>query len=236
MAIKMRPMRFLPKFLALVFIPLSVTAFSAESDDVNDLKAKAEKGDASAQNTLGIMYDLGVNIAPDKAEAAKWFLKAAEQGNASAQNAIGSLYQAGNGVPHDDAAAAGWYEKAAAQGHATALSNLGYMYDLGKGVAQDRAKAIGLYRQAAEKGSLNAMVNLGISYQQGLGATRDLAEAFMWLDLARFYALHTGDRNATWRARGLLDELRQEMSRAELKEGRRRAKEWDKAHRPERIY
>ena len=43
-------------------------------------KAKAEKGDASAQVTLGLMYEYGRGVAKNDVEAVKWYRKAAEQG------------------------------------------------------------------------------------------------------------------------------------------------------------
>ncbi len=40
----------------------------------------AEQGDADAQNKLGFMYDDGLGVPQDYAEAMKWYRNAAEQG------------------------------------------------------------------------------------------------------------------------------------------------------------
>ena len=58
-----------------------------------ETKAKAEAGDAIAQNKIGVMYDLGRGVLEDDKEAAKWYRKAAEQGHAEAQINLASMYQ-----------------------------------------------------------------------------------------------------------------------------------------------
>jgi len=61
----------------------------AGQTDVEALRAKAEQGDASAQNSLGIRYDTGEGVPQDYAEAVKWYRLAAEQGYAAAQFNLG---------------------------------------------------------------------------------------------------------------------------------------------------
>ena len=50
------------------------------------------------------MYDTGVGVAQDAAEAVRWFRLAAEQGDALAQFDLGVMYATGGGVLQDDAA------------------------------------------------------------------------------------------------------------------------------------
>src|SRR5262249_23024768 len=52
----------------------------------------AEGGNAQAQWTLGLMYDLGFGVAVDHGMAAEWLRKAADQGYAPAQELLGELY------------------------------------------------------------------------------------------------------------------------------------------------
>jgi hypothetical protein len=106
------------------------------------------------------------------------------------------------------------------------------MYDQGKGVPQDRARAVQLYLKGADKGSLNAMLNVGVSYWKGEGVPIDRVEAFKWLDLARFYTQRSRNMQLKWRVRGALDQLKQEMSKAEIRAGQQLSKEWDASHRP----
>ena len=47
---------------------------------VNDLKAKAEAGDAQAQHELGLCYEKGDGVTADRKRAADWLIRAAEQG------------------------------------------------------------------------------------------------------------------------------------------------------------
>jgi TPR repeat protein len=221
-----------PRIHIILAFGTLLAASLASAVDVDDLRSRAEKGDASAQYELATAYDAGHGVQKDLVRAAHWCLKAAEQGHPSAQNCIGSMYQFGEGVPQDEAAAVTWYGKAAAQGYGEAYANLGYMYDLGKGVAQDRTRAVDLYLKGAESGSLNAMLNVGICYWKGPGVAVDLVEAFKWLELARFYTQRSNDMQLKWRVRGSLDELQREMNKAQIREGKQRSKEWDANHRP----
>ena len=48
--------------------------------DFEEVKKKAEQGDADSQYILGFMYNNGQGVPQDHAEAVKWFRLAAEQG------------------------------------------------------------------------------------------------------------------------------------------------------------
>ncbi len=78
-----------------------------------EFKALAERGNASAQYYLGIMYDYGRGVPKDDTEAAKWYCKAAEQGNRFAQLFLGIMYKFGTGVPQDYVLAYMWLNLAA---------------------------------------------------------------------------------------------------------------------------
>lgn len=89
------------------------------------LQQAAQAGNAGAQNTLGFMYDQGMGVAEDDAEAVRWYRKAAEQGHADAQFNLAVMYENGEGVPQDIAEAIRLYRMAAEQGHVKALARLG---------------------------------------------------------------------------------------------------------------
>src|SRR5262245_50453051 len=72
----------------------------------------AEAGDAQAQYYVGEIYEKGLGIAPDYAQAAAWYRKAADQGLAQAQINLGFLCEKGLGVPQDSRQALEWYRKA----------------------------------------------------------------------------------------------------------------------------
>ena len=52
----------------------------------------ARQGNASAQNSLGVMYADGEGVPEDDVEAVRWFRLAADQGHAAAQNYLGFMY------------------------------------------------------------------------------------------------------------------------------------------------
>ena len=94
---------------------------AAEAEQV---RARAEQGDAAAQNNLGLMYETGAGVPQDDCEAVRWWRLATDQGNAEAQNNLGVMYRAGAGVPQDDLEAVRWFRLAADQGNAEAQNNL----------------------------------------------------------------------------------------------------------------
>ena len=93
-------------------------------ESVEQIRAKAEQGDAAAQFNLGVIYYMGRGVQQDYSQAFSWYRKAAEQGHAMAQTNIGAMYENGQGVAQDFAEAARLYGLAAAQGNAAARTSL----------------------------------------------------------------------------------------------------------------
>jgi putative methionine-R-sulfoxide reductase with GAF domain len=94
-------------------------ASQADSANLAQLQQLASQGDASAENTLGLLYIAGDDkqqIKPDETVAAQWFTKAAEHASVPAQSKLGSLYWGGRGVPKDDTRAYFWTVLARANG------------------------------------------------------------------------------------------------------------------------
>ena len=132
--------------LCVASLLISYSAGAAEPTEADrkffqETKVKAEKGDAKAQDLLGLMYAIGRGVEKDEAEAVKWWRKAADQGRAIAQFNLGNMYENGLGVVKDEAEAVKWYRKAAEQGFAKAQVNLGFMYSNGNGVIKDEVEA-----------------------------------------------------------------------------------------------
>jgi len=156
--------------LLLVLILLPALAYADQLDDAkvahkhgNNRAAAllvqplADRGNAEAQDYLGMMHEVGWGFSPDGVEAMKWYRKSAEQGNADAQFRIGQMYEFGErGIKQDYPEAFKWYGKAADQGNADALYNIGRMHELGRGVKEDLAEAIKWWRKAAEHGNTQA--------------------------------------------------------------------------------
>jgi len=127
-----------------------------------EMKQKAEAGDATAQNDLGVMYYRGKGVPKDAAKAVEWYQKAVAQGNSPAQFNLGVMYHSGEGVPKDAAKAVEWYQKAATQGNAFAQGNLGVMYARGEGVPEDELRAYIWSNLAAAQGNETAKKNRDI--------------------------------------------------------------------------
>lgn len=81
------------------------------------LKARAERGDTTAQMATSEMYAKGWGTVQDFAQAIHWLTVAADAGNSQAQYLLGRAYQTGSIVAADSATAGVWLEKAAQQGH-----------------------------------------------------------------------------------------------------------------------
>ena len=111
------------------------------------------------QYNIGLLYERGLGVPQNHAEAAQWYRRAAERNQAQGQNNLGVLYEKGLGVPQDFKVAASWYLSAAEQGHAQAQNNLGVLYGNGRGVAQDMKQAYFWFSLAASRGSPNGAEN-----------------------------------------------------------------------------
>lgn len=121
--------------------------------DYKEIRRAADQGDASAQYRLGVMYDRGIAVTQDSAEAVRWYRKAAEQGMATAQFDLATLYNFGRGVPKDNAQAVKWYRAVAEKGNSRLATiaqwALGWKYEAGQGVPRSYVEAYKWYNIAA---------------------------------------------------------------------------------------
>jgi TPR repeat protein len=84
----------------------------------------AEKGNAKAQYWVGYIYEHGIDVPRDYAEAAKWYWAAAAQNNTSAETELAEMYLEGRGVPRSEAKAVRLYCRAADRGDPIARNYL----------------------------------------------------------------------------------------------------------------
>jgi TPR repeat protein len=70
---------------SVAVVQLAAQQTKADQKPIEEVKAKAEAGDAESQVELGLRYDKGEGVVKDQVEAVKWFRKAAEQNYAKAQ-------------------------------------------------------------------------------------------------------------------------------------------------------
>ena len=78
---------------------LSLEEVLAQEFSFEETLGLAEQGDARAQYNVGVMYDNGIGVPENVAEADIWYRLASEQGDARAQSNLGVMYDNGCGVP-----------------------------------------------------------------------------------------------------------------------------------------
>lgn len=150
------------------------------------LKA-AIQGDKTAQLGMARIYDSGIGVPRDEAEADRWYRKLIEDSRQSpgepsplSRNVLAELYERGKGVAQDLAEAARLYREAAEAGDGIAAYRLGLMYSEGRGVARDDQEAAKWVRAAADNDNLWGLNRMGWLYENGLGVPQDHAEALRW--------------------------------------------------------
>lgn len=184
----------------LLWIALAASVALAASHELDDAWAAFQKGDYAtalqvlrplaqqgqpeAQHGLGVMYEFGDGVEPNKAEAAKWYRVAADAGLAIAQFSYGNMLLAGEGVDQNDVEAIKWFRLAADQGLANAQHNLAFMLSHGRGAPKDDAESFFWYRRAAEGGLVESQAELGLILIEGQTAPKDEAEGISWYLLA----------------------------------------------------
>jgi serine/threonine protein kinase/TPR repeat protein len=163
-----------------------------------DLLAAANRGDAAAQNQLGVKYAQAENgLTRNDTKAVEWYRKAANQGLAKAQTNLGDMYFFGRGgLTRSYLDALSWYLKASQQDWPDAQYRLGYMYEKGLGTDKDMAKAVQLYRSAADRGYAEAQNLLGTLYATGTaGLAQDDKQALAWYQKATDQGFAKAEKN-----------------------------------------
>lgn len=80
-----------------------------EELSLEEVKQKAEEGDAQAQYQWAMCYFDGNGVEQDEKKAVEWLEKAVAQGNGEARYALAICYESGMGVDPDPVKAAELY-------------------------------------------------------------------------------------------------------------------------------
>ncbi|MBQ4469972.1 MAG: sel1 repeat family protein [Synergistaceae bacterium] len=155
------------KKLTVAFLLVVLTAGAAlamSPEQFSCLKEKAIYGDVEAQMKLGYIYEHGVSVAKDDAEAFKWYSKAAGCGHPCAQFFVAVMYNEGRGVEKNDALAAKWLRRAAVRGNREAQYLFGKKVYYGEGLAQNETAGLKWLRAAACGGHAEAKKFLDAHY------------------------------------------------------------------------
>jgi uncharacterized protein len=170
--------------VAWLLAPLAAANGQAAAPDMVELRARAEAGDAAAQNELG-----GSLMATEDpallAEAREWFRRAMEAGDVEARNNYAVMLVMGLGGPADEAEGRRLREEAAAAGSIAASMSLAERYLEGaEGYPLDPARALALFRVAADsatRAAPYAQWRVAMMHLTGVGVTADAAEAWRWV-------------------------------------------------------
>ncbi len=177
--------------LALLLTVFTGICCFGNNANIDELKKRAEAGDAEAQLALGDHYHYGIGVDEDQQKAVHWYTKSAEQGFPRAQEILGYCYYYGIGAERDFQKAAEYYAQAAAKGLDWAQFCLGYCYAFGDGVPRNPAKACYWFTRyrAENAGGIQHEVayhrfKLGEFYEKGYGVEKDIFQAIHWYRLA----------------------------------------------------
>jgi TPR repeat protein len=184
-------------------------------------KAKAEAGDAAAQNAMGDLYAHGTGVKQDYKEAARWYRLAADQGLPVAEANLAGLYAAGATGKTDTEEAVKWYRRAADHGSTDAQYTLAQLLSRGLGVKRDIREALRLYNEAAAHGDGLSQYNLARRYREGKDVPKDAVQAYFWFTLAA--------ANGIPDAEPMRAELKKEMTQEQVAEAERKVSEFKAA-------
>jgi len=151
---------------------------------VDELKSRADSGDAAARHQLAEFLISGDPAAPGYDSAASWLRSMAFENVPDARFLLGYLYEHGKGVPRDYVQAFENYSASAREGYAPAENNLGTLYHHGNGVPKSLDEAFRWYRAAALKGNPSGEHNLGNFYYLGYATPVDYSQAVKWFRAA----------------------------------------------------
>ena len=121
--------------------------------DVEQLRRKAESGDAGAQTAWAACLRQGCGVERNKEEAVRWLREAARQHDPEALYQIGRCSEVGSGMPADENYALNCYAEAAKMGHEQAQYAYGMCLLGGIGCLRNEEKALLWLKEAADRGN-----------------------------------------------------------------------------------
>jgi hypothetical protein len=127
-----------------------------QSQKLKQLVVSAVAGDASAQDKVGQLFQYGVEVTADFAEAAYWYDLAANQNYTPALRHLAWLYENGLGVGSDIEGAEELLQRAARLGDAESAYSLGRYLSAGPETIRDLEGALKWLQEAEDAGHLEA--------------------------------------------------------------------------------
>ena len=148
------------------------------------LRKAADKGNALAQDAMGMAYWSGIGVQGDRRTAFEWYQKAASKHYPDALLHLARCYRNGDGIEQNYAMAARYWREAAEAGIAVAQHKLACCYQNGEGTEQSLSNAAHWFQKAAEQNYVNSQYELGMAYGVGKGVNQDYEKARFWLQKA----------------------------------------------------
>jgi len=150
----------------------------------------AQRGNAEANFNLGILYEDGLGVSQDLAQALLYYEAAAIGGSFKAQYRLGLLYFVGEVVPLDKTKAKRWLTKAAEGGDRDSIEMLAILSDANGSqrdkeflraetahASADYLLAANIWQRLADDNDSISRTRLAWLYEKGLGVKRDLKRA-----------------------------------------------------------
>ena len=141
---------------------------------------------------LARIYERGLGVAKDPAQATIWYKKAADSGFVPALDMLGRGWLSGAGAARDPAKGTAYLKEAAEAGYVPAQYHLGTAYYTGDAGARDLKQAGAWFAQAARAGHPAALFAAGRMYDLGEGVPPDQKRAMVYYKEAAL----KGDRDA----------------------------------------
>ncbi len=145
------------------------------------LSVAAEKGEAKAQNNLGLLYVRGEGVAQDYEKAVALFRQAVEQGLKPAVGNLGVMYENGFGVPLSETKVFDLYRRS---GRSDARisddfdpDEIPAVYDSRLAPPYSGGWTLESYRRAAARGDVVSAFLLSYIHARGLGVPVDYSKA-----------------------------------------------------------
>jgi TPR repeat protein len=132
----------------------------------------AAQGFGLAELNVAQMYEKGIGVKQDTAEARKRYRKLADNGDGEARWRAARLALGAN--DYDEALKL--FNRSIRDDDYRAILDVGLMYEQGRGVKKDMSRAVELYERVGER-SYWASAKLGTLYLQGDGIPQDYAKA-----------------------------------------------------------
>jgi len=155
----------------LLFVCALSVQLHAQNDGkwFDEIRVKAENGDAASQSKLAHAYFNGWGVDRDADKAIRWLRKAAEQGRVSSQTELGTWLWLGPSGSKDSK------------------------------ILKNPAEAAVWFLRAAAENEEEAIFSIGVMYAKGEGVSRNLIEGYKWLDIAaRFPEKPDSDQLMSW--------------------------------------